>query len=384
MIYKITLKDCQLSKANEKLIKEHLSKIEQFLPDMAEDLPLISIFLRKHKLISYPLKNPEINRNSGLVDYFEGTFALHLPNNPLYVQVQEPTIEDCLDKGFNTIFQELDKYKSTHFTSDSEYPEHVSIRNKPELFVPQKTISVYLGVEDKRTPTVPTLLTQFHSLINGNLSEGEQKAFKKDIERINDYLEQSYSKSNVRSLVFFSSGKKLWQVQEFEFYLPPLVTVSDLPNTKPLARTLPQYQKYLVLLVDLEKARIFTVHLGKIEEHLDVFDFGEVPQRVKAKKIDYGRDDKIFRHIEDHLFRHLEKVTDAAQEFAKSKEIHFVIIGGHREVLSKIKKHLKYPLNKMVLGEFVTELNIPLNQVFEHSKKIAEQVHKKGLHKDRR
>ena len=120
--------------------------------------------------------------------------------------------------------------------------------------------------------------------------------------------------------------------------------------------------KYLVLLADREKAIFFTVESGKIKEKKEIFE-GSVPQNVKAKKIDWGRDDKIFRHIEQHLHYHLQKVAKEAFEFAKGKKINFVILGGHRELIPKMKKHLLYPLSKIVIGEFVTELNIPIDKI---------------------
>lgn len=132
--------------------------------------------------------------------------------------------------------------------------------------------------------------------------------------------------------------------------------------------------KYLVLLVDREKARLFTVRLGKIEEHKDIFNGGEVPQNVKAKKIDYGREDKIFRHIEQHLHYHLQMIAKKTREFVQGKNINFIILGGHKELLPKMKKHLLYPLNKMVQGKFITELNIPLADILKHSKKLVTEI----------
>lgn len=126
--------------------------------------------------------------------------------------------------------------------------------------------------------------------------------------------------------------------------------------------------KYLVLLADREKARLITVNLGKIEEQKEIFD-DSVPQNVKAKKIDYGRDDKIFRHIEQHLHYHLQFIAKETKEFIKGKNIQFIILGGHEELLPKMKAHLTYPLNKMVKGNFITELNIPLADVLKMLKK---------------
>lgn len=139
-------------------------------------------------------------------------------------------------------------------------------------------------------------------------------------------------------------------------------------------------EKYLVLLVDREKARLFTVRLGKIEENQGFLDL-RVPQKVKAKKTDWGRDDKIFRHIEGHLKDHLQMVARKAGEFIIGKNIHFVILGGHRELLPKMRTVLPYPVNKMVKGQFISELNIPVNDVFLKSKEQARRINQSLPHR---
>lgn len=237
-------------------------------------------------------------------------------------------------------------------------------------------LSVYLSSKDKKVPHQSFYLTLFHSLIHQNLSEEEQNFWQKDIAKIEEYLHEFSSRMEARSIVFFSASENLWEILEFEFSLPPQIRLLNSPYLKPIEEALKTYQKYLVLLVDREKARIFTVHLGEIEEHKDIFN-GEVPQRVKAKTINLGRTDKIMRDIEGHVHRHLQLIAKATKEFIIGKDIHFIIIGGHHELLPKLKKHLQYPLNKMVLGEFITELNIPLSDVLEHSKKVAARINRR-------
>lgn len=234
-------------------------------------------------------------------------------------------------------------------------------------------ITIYLGRAGKKTFNTEVIVAQFHSLIHQTLDGKDQKQFKKDIERITHFLREQYDSRGKRSIVFFTAGDKLWNVIDFEFYLPPLCIVLHSPYLKPILEAFDTYTKYLVLLVDRKKARMFTVHLGQIEEHTDVFD-GLVPQKVKHGDDTWDAQDKIFRHIEDHLHRHLKLVAQATSEFIKDKNVHFIILGGHKELFTKVKKHLSGHLRKMVLGEFVTELNIPLNTVFLKSKKIAEKL----------
>lgn len=215
--------------------------------------------------------------------------------------------------------------------------------------------------------------TQLHDLIHKNLDKNQQVYFRKDLDKIKEYLNESFDRKNKRSVAFFSSPDGFWEVLEFEFSLAPVCTVSYSPYLKSIQEGIKKHQKYLVVLVDRQRARFFTVHLGKVEDVYDYFST-DVPQRVKAKKVDWGRYDKIPRHIEEHLRRHLKIIGQLAKTFIVGKNIHFILIGSHKELFPKIKYHLKYPLKSMVKGVFVTELNIPLNNILKHSKNIAAGV----------
>lgn len=131
--------------------------------------------------------------------------------------------------------------------------------------------------------------------------------------------------------------------------------------------------KYLILLADRKKAIFLIVNRGKIEERKDIIN-DNVPQNVKAKKIDWGRDDKIFRHIEQHLHYHLQFIAREALEFAKGRKIKFLLLGGHEELIPKMRKHLLYPLNKIVKGGFITELKIPQDRILDLSKKAIQRA----------
>ncbi|RJQ38073.1 hypothetical protein C4559_02510 [Candidatus Microgenomates bacterium] len=234
-------------------------------------------------------------------------------------------------------------------------------------------LSVYLGTEGKKSPNIKILITQFHSLINKNLSEKEKTFFKKDIEKIEAFIRDAFNSRGDRTIVFFVSGKNLWKVLDFEFFLPPILILSNSPYVSSIVNKLPEYKKYMVLLIDRKRARLFTVHLGRIEEHEDVFGV-YVPQKVKQINEAWARGDKILRHIEDHLHWHLQKIAKLTTDFAKDKKISFLIIGGHKVLFTKMKNHLPKDLAKKVKGNFVCELNIPLNNVFLKSKNVASSL----------
>lgn len=129
----------------------------------------------------------------------------------------------------------------------------------------------------------------------------------------------------------------------------------------------------MVLLADRKRARMFTLLDGvvkKSEEHI----YDDVPQKVRHGDDTWDAQDKIFRHIEDHLHRHLTVVALNASVFAKENNINGIIIGGHKQLFTKIKSHLQYPLNKKIKGTFVTELKAPFGEIIERAKNCILQL----------
>jgi len=250
------------------------------------------------------------------------------------------------------------------------------LHNLRNISIPQGILSVYLSFDQIRSPSEDALDSLTRSLIN-TLPPKQQEQFKPDIERILNYLQQHYSRSNIRSLVFFTSGKNLWKVLELAFYLPASISVSKQPNIKPLEEKLPDYRRYMVLLVDRKKAKAFTVYLGKLEKQVDLHSDEIVPHRVKAEKYDTitGREDKIFRNIEDSLHRYLKDIASQAWAFFKlANQVDFILLAGHKEIFAKIHRHLPKIMADKVKDGFVTQLNIPLNQIVQRSKKVAQKL----------
>lgn len=231
-------------------------------------------------------------------------------------------------------------------------------------------LTVYLGADNLQAPSRELLLTQFHSLLHKNISSDQRVTFEKDIERIEEYL-NSYIPS-ARSLVFFSAGENLWRVASLEFSLPINISVGSSPNITPIIQSQQKYSRFLVLLVDREKARMFTVEQGEILDHSDVIG-GYVPQYKKATGRDgnAGRGDIMNRHTDMLLRQHIDLIIQAVDKFVKASDISFLIIGGHAEMFKKVAAALPTDLRAKLAGSFVSELNIPINDILLESKKIA-------------
>jgi hypothetical protein len=132
MIFKLTSEGCRVSQSSYKHVIKHLDKINQSLPDIESDLVVIRLVIksnvdeyfppRRHRLQkTYADTKPELAQ-------YEGSITFRLAKKQIFVHFKGQTIDECIDTGFDLIFKKLEKYKDTHFPSESQYPDRRTIR----------------------------------------------------------------------------------------------------------------------------------------------------------------------------------------------------------------------------------------------------------------
>lgn len=133
MIFKLTCKNCRISNQSRKYINEHLEKINQSLQHTQGDLVVLRLILRKNIDRYHPPRvHPHLHKTYAdtktALAYFEGSITFRLDKKRLYVHFKGQTTDECINTGFNRLFEELEKYKGLHFSNESEYPDRESIR----------------------------------------------------------------------------------------------------------------------------------------------------------------------------------------------------------------------------------------------------------------
>jgi peptide chain release factor subunit 1 len=141
--------------------------------------------------------------------------------------------------------------------------------------------------------------------------------------------------------------------------------VDFTPFTRPLSGLMDEFKRYGVLITDSRQARIFTLYLGEIETSQDVFIQDEVPDRVRVKaSMASGRgqvmsglgDQRIQRHIEDHVHRHLKNVADQAFTLFKSSGFERLILAStEAQLISKLYDHLHSYLQERCVAQFTAD-----------------------------
>lgn len=135
MIFKLTTKGFKVSKSTYEYISQHFDKIIQSLPNIEEDLIVFRLVLKKdtdryHPSRTHTHPHKDYSHIKPALAHYDGSITFRLDKKQLYVHFKGQGVDECIDSGFRLIFRELEKFKDLHFSSESEYPNHSSIRRR--------------------------------------------------------------------------------------------------------------------------------------------------------------------------------------------------------------------------------------------------------------
>jgi hypothetical protein len=134
--------------------------------------------------------------------------------------------------------------------------------------------------------------------------------------------------------------------------------------------------QYLFIMADKKKAFLFFFNRGVVEIQKNIMD----PGIRKTTKIDsgelHGKNTKLSNHIDNQLHQHLQLISQEAENLIKDKHINGLFLGGHQPLFHSIKEELPTALKEKLRGEFITELNIPGNELIKHCQYILTEYAK--------
>ena len=250
-------------------------------------------------------------------------------------------------------------------------------------------VSLYLNVTPPRN-----FVSELNSLLHTTskrLEESEQfsKAQLRELEKVFEKIETHVREDlerfeRTRLVVLFASAEGLWQEYQLPLALPSRIVVEPDPYTRPLTVLLDEFNHYAVLVTDARKARIFSLYLGDFEEHPDVFVVDDVPTRPRVSvSLTQSKgsgvwgglgDQRVQRHVEDHVHRHLKHVADQTFRFFQEKKFDLLILGGPEDkVLPYLKDHLHSYLQERLAGEFHARPELNEAQLKERALEVAQR-----------
>jgi peptide chain release factor subunit 1 len=204
------------------------------------------------------------------------------------------------------------------------------------------------------------------------LDKSVSKKVKPDIEKIDNYIFNNKRRFKKGLAVISSTGADFWKEFHFSIGLKNEIIIDKVPYIKPLIDLIDRYQRYVVMIIDKESARLFLVHLGEIEEYREIFT-ENVPGKHK-KGGWFSLSERSFeRHIDYHVGLHIKDVVRHLEDMLSSGDISRLVVGGPEEAITMAKSLLTKQISDKIIGTCHVGISANINEVLARVQPILEK-----------
>lgn len=208
--------------------------------------------------------------------------------------------------------------------------------------------SCYLDVDGARhvrhadvVRELETLLRSARARMNGDQSVAA------DLLRIEEHVKGGFDRSRTRGLVMFScSASDWWRVIDLPVRVRSQLVVNHTPSIRQLEMVVDEFERFGVLLVDRQRARMFVFELGEVVESTAVVD--ELP-RSDDDDHSYTKDQVRDRTVA-LAQQHLRHAAALAFQVYRSSEFQRLIIGASDDIASEVRAVLHPYLQERVVA----------------------------------
>ncbi len=205
-----------------------------------------------------------------------------------------------------------------------------------------------------------------------SLPDSERQAFTRAATRVEALLAADRMPAAPGLALFIAGTGGLIQEVELPMVPEPGMTWSNAPRLEPLEEALDDYERVAVVLFDKERARVFTIYLGQVEERVEFVD--EVPGKQASGEWFALAQARYARHHEDHVLRHARRATRTLMAFHRKRPYDRLFLAGPAEALAVLRHHLPGVLRTRVAGELKLELFASEDEVLKAALSQAEHV----------
>ena len=253
-------------------------------------------------------------------------------------------------------------------------------------FIPtgKLVVSVYLLVDRSRV-TKRDYQTKLNSMIAGskekleadtNIDKSQKKEVFEVFEKVKAFAYDKFRTDSTRTLAIFSSGDGLWEEFRIPIIMRSKIIIDPKPYTQSIRSLLNNSKKYGVLLIDREKAQIYSIYLGEINEYLAAF-ISDVPSKVNFKSQAVLRERKLYGRLEEKLHHFFKLVNDRTMELFKEKKFDYLILAGRKEIIPNFLNYLHSYLRSRHIGNIDAEPDSNISLISNKAQKVIDEFEAK-------
>ncbi|MGH9040892.1 MAG: Vms1/Ankzf1 family peptidyl-tRNA hydrolase [Acidimicrobiia bacterium] len=236
--------------------------------------------------------------------------------------------------------------------------------------------SCYLDVDGRRYPRHVDYEQQLDYLLRqareraAALDVPAAQSVEADLARISAWVKGGFDRSRVRGLAFFAcSADGFFEVIESPLPVRNEIVVNETPHVFQLESLAHTYERFAVVLVDRQRARLFRFEQGELTEHTEVFD--AVPRRHDQG----GRSAaNIQRHTDELAHKHLKHASEITFEEIGRHPVDHLILGGPHEVVTEFEAVLHPYLKERVAARLTIMVTAAPEEVRQAALRVEQEV----------
>lgn len=264
----------------------------------------------------------------------------------------------------------------------SNLDKRISSIEKILNYIPtgKPVVSVYLMVDRSRT-TKKNYQTRLNSMIASSREKleadtGFDKNHKKEIFEIFDgiksFVNDKFSAGSTKTLALFSSGDGLWEEFRIPIIMKSRIIIDPKPYTQNLRNLINNSKKYGVLMINREKAQIYSVYLGEVNEYLAAF-ISDVPSKVNFRSEAVLREKKLLGRLEEKLHHFFKLINDRTLELFEEKKFNYLILSGKKEIIPAFLNYMHSYLQSVYIGSIDAEPDSKIPLISKKAKEIIDK-----------
>jgi peptide chain release factor subunit 1 len=235
-------------------------------------------------------------------------------------------------------------------------------------------VSCYLDVDGRRHVRAHDVEAELDQLLRGARRQEGADAARPDLERIEGYVKQGVDRSRTRGLAIFSSlSNDLFEVIPLPVPVASRVVINNAPAVGQLESVVQELERFGVLLVDQQRARMFVFQLGELVDHSELFD---------AKPRDYDSIgehdlvgyDKAKHHVDELVAQHLRHAAIVAFEVFQHHGFERLTLGAPDALIHTVETMLHPYLRERVCDRIHVPVTASVDEIQKAAMTVESQV----------
>ncbi len=202
------------------------------------------------------------------------------------------------------------------------------------------------------------LKTHARDALAGIADRGQAETVRGEIERMERRLIEDAPRLGRGAAFFSCPARELWFQVSLPLALPTRLRVGRRPYLRPLARIRDEHDRFGVVILDNQRARLFVSQLGHVQETADLFE--DTP---KSHKQGGWSQMRIQRHHDAHVMWHAGAVAQATEILIDRLEARHLLVAGTPQVLTEYRDACSPKVRKRWSGDFALPIEASVTEV---------------------